>query len=64
MRGVLGMHAGFRFGSCDRAKEAYIRQGITDCLLERVKTADGMCVWRRRAESHFLDFGSKRARKE
>lgn len=35
------------------------RQGITDSLLERVKAADGMCMWRRRAGSHFLCPASK-----
>lgn len=28
MHGVLGEHAGFRFGSCDSASN--VRQGITD----------------------------------
>ena len=36
------------------------RQGITDSLLERVKAADGMCMWRRRAESHFVVLAKER----
>lgn len=50
--------SGFRSGSCDSAQE--VTSGNHRLLLERVKAADGMRMWRRRAESHFLILAKER----